>query len=171
MSVRKRSEASTGKDGFVLRLHFLEDIGLNRAAQLRHDAGAEAPFRGRDVHRHDDRRRTADRHRGGEIRRAEIEAVVEPDHVLDRVDRHAAFADLAEDAGGIAVDAVKRRPVERRAEALRALVRAEEMETLVRVFREHQAGEEARRLFRLLRLRAVLACRSSSTFPLCPFFS
>ena len=114
------------ENGFVLRLHFLEDIGLNRPAELRHDVGTEAPFRRRDVHRHDDRRRAADRHRGGEIRRAQIEAVVEPDHVLDGVDRHAALADLAEDAGRVAVDAVKRRPVERGAEALRALVRAQE---------------------------------------------
>ena len=143
--------------------------------------GTEAPFRGRDVHRHDDRRRTADRHRGGEIGRAEIEAVVEPDHVLDGVDRDAALTDLAEDAGRIAVDAVKRRAIERRAEALRALVRAEKMESLVRVFREHQAGEEARRLFRLLggRVgRSVLArrglrrrLRCPFDFPLCPFFS
>ena len=86
------------EDDFVLRLHFLEDVGLNRAAELRHDVGPEAPFRGGDVHRQDDRRRAVDRHRGGKIRRAEIEAGVEPLHVLDGVDRHAALADLAEHA-------------------------------------------------------------------------
>ena len=53
---------------------------------------------------------------------------------------------------GIRIDAVKRRSVERGAETFRALMRAEKMETLVRVFREHQTGEEARRLFLRLHL-------------------
>jgi hypothetical protein len=59
------------------------------------------------------------------------------------------FADLAEDAVGVAVDAVERRAVEGGAETLRALVRAEEMEARVRVFGEHEAGEQPRRLLRL----------------------
>ena len=152
MSVRKRSDASTGK-----MVSFCACTSLKISAWIvPRSFGtmfvAEAPFRGRDIHRHDDRRRPADRHRGGEIRRAEIEAIVEPHHVFDGVDRHAAFTDFAENAVRIAIDAVKRRPIERGAEALRALVRAEEMESLVRVFREHQAGEQARRLLGLLRL-------------------
>ena len=72
--------------------------------------------------------------------------VVEANHVLDRVDRHAALADLADHAVGVRIDAVKRRTVKGGAETFRALMRAQEMETLVRVFREHEAGEEPRRL-------------------------
>ena len=67
------------------------------------------------------------------------------------------------------IDAVKSRSVEGGAETLRALVRAEEMKALVRVFREHQTGEETGRFFLRLRLwlgairfRAIrLAVRSS----------
>ena len=127
--------------------------------------GTEAAFRGRDIHRHDDRRRAADRHRGGKIRRADIEAVVKPDHVFDGVDRDAAFADLAEDAVGVAVDAVKRRPVERGAETLRTLVRAEKMEPLVRIFREHQTRRKAGRLLRLATAPSVLRRSFAPFFP------
>src|SRR5205085_12588802 len=120
------------EDRFVLRLDFFKNVGLDGAAKFRDDAGAKAPLRRRNIHCHYDRRRAADRHRGGAIWRAEIESVVEPDHVLDGVDRDAALADLAEDSRRIGIDAVKRRAVECGAEAFRPLMTTEEMKTLVR---------------------------------------
>src|SRR5205085_11100456 len=91
---------------------------------------------------------------------AEIESIVEPDHVLDGVDRDAALSDLAEDSRCIGVDAVKRRTVECGAEPFRPLMTTEEMETLVRVFRQHETGRQTRRLFRLLRLGCGTVARS-----------
>ena len=135
------------KNDFVLRLHFLEDVGLDRAAELAGDFRAEAAARGGDIHREDDRRGTVDGHRGGEIRRAERETIEEALHVLDRVDGHAAFADLAEHSVSIAVESVQRRPVECCAETDRALMLREKMEARVRVLREAEAGEETRRFF------------------------
>src|SRR2546427_7557172 len=44
---------------------------LDRAAKFWNNVPPETAFRRRDVHRHDDWRRTADRHRRREIRRAE----------------------------------------------------------------------------------------------------
>ena len=138
MSVRKRSDGFDRENRFVLRLNFLENVGLNCAAQFRNNFRTETPFGRRDVHRHDDRRRAADRHRRGEIRRAKIESVVEPHHVFDSVDRHAAFADFAEDAVCVAVDSVKCRAIKRRAEPMRALMLGQIMKTLVRVLSQHQ---------------------------------
>ena len=79
--------------------------------------------------------------------RADFETIVEPDHVLDRVNGDAAFPDLAHHALGVRIDPVKRRSVEGGAETFRALMRAQKMETLVRVLREHQTGEETGRFF------------------------
>ena len=122
MSVRNRSDGFDRENRFVLRLDFFENVGLNRAAQFRNNFRTEPPFRSRDIHRHDDRRRTADGHRGGKIRRAEIKSVVKPHHVFDGVDRHAALANFSENAVGIAVDPVKCRPIECRAKPMGALV-------------------------------------------------
>jgi hypothetical protein len=145
------------KDGFVLRLDFLENVRLNCPAQIRHHLRPEPPFGRGDIHGHDNRRRTADRHGGGEIRCAQLEAVVKADHILDRIDRHAAFADFSKNTICVAVDTVKSRAVKGGAKTLRALMRAQKMETLVGVLREHEAGEQTRRF--LLRfcfgLRAV----------------
>ena len=69
---------------------------------------------------------------------AEREVRVQPLHVLDRVNRDAAFADLAERALGVAVHPVKRRPVERGAEADRALVLGEIVKSRVRVVGQAQ---------------------------------
>ena len=122
---------------FVLCLDFLENVGLDRAAQFRNDFWPEPPFRRGDVHRHDDWRWTADGHRRGKIRRTEVEAVVEPHHVLDGVNRHTAFADFSKNAVGVAVDAVKCRAIERGAEPMRPLVLRQIMEPLVRIFGQH----------------------------------
>src|SRR5207248_1299719 len=121
------------KDRFILRLDFLENVGLNRAAQIRHHLRTEATFCRRDVHRHDNRRRTADCHRGGKIWSAELKAIVEPYHVFHRVDRDSTLANLAEDTVGIGIDSVEGWAIERGTETFRALMRAQEMETLVRV--------------------------------------
>src|SRR4030095_14335268 len=95
------------KNRFILRLYLLENVGLNSTAQIRHDLRTEATFRRRDVHRHNDRRRTADRHRCGKIRCAQLKAIVEPYHVSHRVDCAPTLANLAEDAVGIGVDSVE----------------------------------------------------------------
>ena len=170
--VGEKSERRLDRENrFVLRLDFLENVGLNRAAQFRNNFRTEAPFRGRDVHRHDDRRRTADRHRGGKIRRSEIESVVKPHHVFDGVDRDAALADLAENAVGIAVEPVKCRSIERRAEAMRALVAREKMEPLVRVFSEHRARRTGASALQVAYgLGFAPFCRARRVAPL-PFFS
>ncbi len=142
MSQRKRSDASIGK-----MVSFWAWTSLKMSAwivprRFGTTFGTEATFGRRDVHRHDDRRRAADRHRGGKIRRAHFEPVVEPDHVLDRVDRDAALADFAHHAVGIRVDAVERRAIESGAETFRTLMCAQEMEALVRVLRQHEAREK-----------------------------
>ena len=133
------------KNRFVLRLHFLENIGLNRAPQIRHHFRTETAFGRRYVHCHDDRRRTADRHRCRKIRRAELEAIVEPYDVFHRVDCDSALADFSENAVGIGIDPVEGWSIEGGAETFRALMRAQEMETLVRVLSQHQAGEQTSR--------------------------
>src|SRR5207244_3232346 len=137
------------KSRFVLRLDFLKNIGLDRAAKFWNNVRPETAFRRRDVHRHDDWRRTDDRHRRREIRRAEIEPVVETHHVFDRVDRDTALANFSKNAVLIAVDAVKCRTIECGAEPMRSLVAGQVMETLVRVLRQHQTGEQTGWLFRL----------------------
>ena len=52
-------------------------------------------------------------------------------------------------------------------------MRAEEMEPLVRIFREHQTGEQARRLFGLLRLlrrrRGYAVCGCAVRVSVLPF--
>ena len=109
---------------------------------------AEPPLGGGDVHRQQDRRGAVDRHRDREVLVVEREAGVEPVHVVDGVDGHAPLADLAEDAVGVAVQAVERRAVERGAQRGAALLLGEIMEAAVGVFGQAQAGEEPRRLFR-----------------------
>src|SRR5437879_13635940 len=91
------------KNRFVLRLDFLKNIGLDRTAKFWNNVRPETAFRRRDVHRHDDWRRTAERHRRGERRRAEIEPVVETHHVFDRVDRDPALAKFSENAVRVAL--------------------------------------------------------------------
>jgi hypothetical protein len=135
------------KNGFVLRLDFLKNVGLDCATQFWNNFRTEPAFGCRDVHRHDDRGRPADRHRCGKNRGAEVEAVVEPDHVFDGVDRDAAFTDFSEHAVCVAIDAVQCRSIECRAEAMCALVLCQIMKTLVGILGQHQTGKQTRRLF------------------------
>ena len=120
--MRKRSDGFDRENRFVLRLDFFENVGLNRAAQFWNNFRTEPPFRSGDIHGHDDRRRTADGHRGGKIRRAKIKSIVKPHHVFDRVDRHTALANFSENAVRIAVEPIKCRSIESRAKPMGALV-------------------------------------------------
>ena len=74
-----------------------------------------------------------------------FEAIVEPYHVFHRVDCDSTLANLAEDALSIGIDSVEGWSIECGAETFRALMRAQEMETLVRVLSQHQAGEQTSR--------------------------
>src|SRR5437773_1836015 len=80
---------------FFLGDVFLEDVVLQRPAEaLERDA---APFRDRQVHGEEDRRRAVDRHgRGNLIERDPVEEAV---HILQGGNRHAAIPDLAAGAG------------------------------------------------------------------------
>ncbi len=64
-------------------------------------------------------------------------ARIETLHILNGVNGHAALAHLTEHAVGVAVQAVKRRAIERRAEPMRALVARQIMEPLVRILSQH----------------------------------
>src|SRR6202030_388122 len=96
-------------------------------------------------------------HRRGKVRRTEIESVVEPHHILDRVDGHAALADFSENAVRVAINPVKCRAVECGAESMCALMRGKKMKTLVRVLGQHQTGEQTGRLLSLQDLLVNLA--------------
>src|ERR1041385_3169397 len=78
---------------------------------------------------------------------AEWEVCVKPLHVLDGVNRHAAFADLAKHAVGIAVEAIKCWAIERRAQADGPLMLREIVEASIRVFSQAESCEQPRRLF------------------------
>ena len=80
---------------------------------------------------------------------AELKTGVEPLHVLNRIDRHAAFADLAEDPVRVAIQAVERRPVKSGAESDGLLLAREVVETTVGVRSQSQPGKQACRLFGL----------------------
>src|SRR5947207_534622 len=80
---------------------------------------------------------------------AERKTGVEALHVVNRINGHAAFADLAEDTVRVAVQAVERRPVEGGAEADGFLLAREVVETPVGVSGQSQPGKQARRLFNL----------------------
>jgi hypothetical protein len=75
-------------------------------------------------------------------------ARVEPRHVLDGVDGHAAFADFAEYTLRVTVQAVKCRPVEGRAQAGAFLLFGEIVEAPIGVLGQSQAGKQARWFFR-----------------------
>jgi hypothetical protein len=136
-----------GKKDFVLRLHFLEDVRLYGPAERGHNAGTKTPSGRRDVHGEDDGRRAVDRHRNREMPGVQREPGVKPLHVLDRIDRHAPFAYLAEHSVSVAVQAVQSRPVERGAETEAFLVSREVVESSVGILGQAQSGEEPRRLF------------------------
>src|SRR5438477_6183463 len=78
---------------------------------------------------------------------AERKTGVEPLNVFNRIDRHAAFADLAEDTVRVAVQAIERRPVKSGAEADGLLLAREVVETAVGVSGQSQPGKQPSRLF------------------------
>ena len=96
----------------------LEDVGLDRAAQ---PVGGHAAALGRDdVEGEHDRRRRVDRHRHADL--AEVDAVKQRLHVVERVDGDALAADLPERQRMVGVVAHERRHVERRRQPLLAVV-------------------------------------------------
>ena len=117
LDIRHASQRELGgEDAGVLPLILLEDVGLNRAAHRAQAASADL-VRLRSVrfaalvrtecikllvnhrveeHREDCRGRTVDGHRDRGRRRAQVEAGKEIVHVIDRCDRDARGADLAE---------------------------------------------------------------------------
>ena len=61
--VAEKAKGGIGrKDHFILRLNFLEYVGLYGAAQLGDDAGAELALGGGHVHREENRRGAVDGH-------------------------------------------------------------------------------------------------------------
>ena len=109
------------EDELLLRLVLLEDVVLERAAEL---LACDAGSLGRgDVHREQHGRRRVDRHRRGDV--AEVDARVEVLDVGEGVDRDAALAHLAERDGVVGVATHQGREVERGREAVAA--RGEEL--------------------------------------------
>ena len=125
----------------LLRDVLLQDVGLDRARQpLRR----RSPWllRRDDVERQHHRRRRVDRHRRRHL--AQSDAAEQRLHVVERVDRHALAADLAQRARVVRVVAHQRRHVERRRESRLAVVE-QVAEALVRLLRGAEAGELAHR--------------------------
>ena len=90
-SVTSRSEGARRVDVGAARDVLLEDVVLDGAADA---LPGDALLLGEhEVEREQDRRRGVDRHRGRDA--VERDAVEQPPHVGDRVDRHADPADLA----------------------------------------------------------------------------
>ena len=143
------------EDELLLRLVLLQDVVLQRAAELRpFDAGRLGV---RDEHREDHRGRTVDRHRRRD--RAEVDAAVEVFDVGERVDGDAALPHLAERELVVGVAAHQRRQVERGRQAVAA--RGEQLvEAPVRVDRGAEAREHAHRpeLRAVHRRRTARAC-------------
>ena len=118
----------------------LEDVGLDRPAQPR---ARNAGLLGRHhVEGHHDRGRRVDGHRHGDL--AEVDAAEQRLHVVERVDRHALAADLAERAHVVGVVAHQRRHVEGGAQARLAVVE-QVAEALVGLLGGAEAGELAHR--------------------------
>ena len=128
------------EDVFLLRDVFLEDVVLGGAAQL---VGAHALFfGGGDVHGPDDGRGRVDGHAGGDL--VERDAVQQDFHVLERRDRHAALAELAQRFRGVGVVAHQRGQVEGDAQAGLPLVE-QILEAAVGLLGGAEAGEHAHR--------------------------
>ena len=118
----------------------LQDVGLDRPAQT---LGPYAlPLRRDDVVRQHDRRRRVDRHRHRHL--AEVDPPEQVLHVVERVDRDALTADLAERHGVIGVMPHQARHVERRAQPGLAVLE-QIAEPLVRLLDRAEAGELAHR--------------------------
>ncbi len=126
-------------DELVLGVELLEDVVLQRAAELR-DVDVALPGH-RDVHRPDHRGRAVDGLADRDL--VDGDVGVQPVHVLDGVDGHTAAPDLAEAQGIVAVAAHQRGQIERgRQTGVHALgVLQQVLEPLVRVVGRTEAGE------------------------------
>ena len=113
----------------------LEDVVLHGAGELLH-VGSGAAGDG-NVERQQNARRRVDGHRGGDL--VERDAVEEPLHVLDGVDGHSHFTDLAECHGIVGVIADLRGQVESYRQP-RGPVRNEEFVTAIALFRVSHPG-------------------------------
>ena len=120
-SATRRTCGSGGKDELVLGVKLLEDVVLQGAAQVL-PVDALIPGVG-EVKRHDHDGWGVDGHRHRNL--AEVDAVVQLGHVVERVHRDAEPADLAERARVVAVEAHEGRQVERGAQPVLAAGRAE----------------------------------------------
>jgi hypothetical protein len=143
---QKAKRSLEREDDLVLSLHLLEDVRLRCSAQLSKNARTRPAFRGGHVHGQDNRRRSIDRHRDGEMRIVQPKAGVEPFHVVYGINCYAAFSDLTEDTVRIAVEAVERGSVECGAETHGSLLMGEIVEAFVRVFGKSEASEKPCRL-------------------------
>ncbi len=128
------------KDIFLLGDVLFQDVVLGGAAQL---VGPDALLLGGgDIHGPDDRRRRVDRHAGGDL--VQGDAVQQDLHILQRGDRHAAVAELAQRFGRIGVVAHQGRQIEGDRQARLALVE-QVFEALVGLFGRAKTGEHAHR--------------------------
>ena len=108
--VADQAEVRLGREHpLLLRDVLLEDVGLQRSVELL--PVDPLALGSNEVHREQDDGGPADRHRGGDI--PEWDAVEELLHVGDRIDRHAAVADLPFRARVVGVAPHKRGHVER----------------------------------------------------------
>ena len=124
------------EDALLLRDVLLEDVRLDRPAELRaRDALLLADAR---VEGEQDRRGRVDRHRRRDL--AERDAGEQRLHVVERVDRDALAADLAERARVVGVVAHQRRHVEGGRET-RLAVLEQVAEALVRLLGGAEPGE------------------------------
>ena len=124
------------KVNLVLSVKFLERVVLDRAPQL---LPIEALVLGiGQIKGHHDRGRGVDRHRHREL--ADVDAIEQLPHVVDRVDRHAQPAHFAQRARVVAVQAHQRGQVEGRAQSGLSLA-DQEFESLVGLPRGAETGE------------------------------
>ena len=132
-----RTEGLGRKDNLVLGVELLEDVVLNRAPQLR---PVHALFQGRfEEEGHDDDGRGVDRHRHRDL--AQVDAVEECLHVIERIDGDAKPAHFAKRTRIVGVQAHERGQIEGGAQAGLALVK-QELEALIGL----PGGAEAREL-------------------------
>ncbi len=127
-------------DPFLLRDELLEHVVLDRAADLlpRH-----ALALGHDqIHRQQNRCRAVDRHRGADL--VQRDAVEQPGHVMDRRDRNAFAADLANRALVVGVVTHQGRHVEGGGESVLSLAQ-QIVEPRVGVLGQAEARELAHR--------------------------
>ena len=135
--VRHQAHTRFGReDVFFLSDVFFEDVVLDGAAQL---AAGDAAIVGHgNVHRPDNGRRAVDGHTGGYF--IQGKAVQQDFHIAQRGDSHAAFAELAQGFGGVAVVAVEGGHIKGSGEAGLSLLQ-QVFEAGVGLFGGSKAGE------------------------------